>query len=121
MTNLEELKAECERLNTNIRHLLKDSGYENNGDLYDLELDRNDPDSFWARDILEDALENLSFAVDQFQYLYSDVVFSGPLRKKENGRYECGGHELSSGSIIDALVPCQEYEHRQGGTDPAKT
>lgn len=107
---IEDLKKDMDRLNGDIKRILKSSGYAEWAEL-DVEYDRSNPDDVMLHDELSSMMSSLDEIACTLDYLNRPVKVEGILRKNRNGRYEIGDRELSSGSPVEALV-YDRYDER---------
>lgn len=70
---------------------------------WDRQYDKNNPDSMYTRDSLNNIEEKLTEALDILQSLTAPIIDQGTLVKNIGGRYELNGWEYTSGSSIDFL------------------
>ena len=105
---LEELKNECSRLGKKIRHILEESGYDDEEDLCEIEFDTNDPDAYLVRDELERAIQCLAEADLYLQYLAIPPHKPGRITKNEDGLYEVNGIPIDAGETIEILMRANE-------------
>lgn len=104
---LKELSGEMNRLSSQCKRLLSESGY-NGGEAP--EHDRKEPDQvFLAAEYME-ILNKLEYIAADIDYLTTPVNNEGLLRKGSSGRYSLNGYELPSGSVIEAYI----YDSNRG-------
>ena len=95
-----------------LEHALSHSGYIESGDISSLEYDPKDPEQAFIADGLEKILYKLDMAYSDLMYLSRPIAEQGTLYKKENGRYQLGDTELTSGSCIEVLIYDEWQESR---------
>lgn len=105
-----ELKKDLDRLHSDIKRILKSSGYADYAEL-EVDYDRSNPDDVMLRRELSNCLDNLDEVSSTLEYLNRPVKVDGILRKNSNGRYEIGDRELSSGSPVEVLI-YDRYDER---------
>ena len=109
---IEDLKKDMNRLNSEIKRILKRSGYTDYAEL-DVEYDSNNPDDLMLHAELGNMMSSLDEIMSSLEYLNRPVKVEGILRKNSNGRYEIDGHELTSGSPVEVLIYDRYYERRE--------
>ncbi len=107
MRTLLELKEGLDRISGQLTSIIRDSGYEDYGELSGLEYDTEDPESLFLKDELEDALEMLDKVNSGIKALNQPIAVQGQLHKGSNGRYSVEGRELSSGYGLEVLAPTE--------------
>lgn len=107
MRTLLEIKEGLDRISGQLTSIIKDSGYEDYGELSGLEYDTEDPESLFLKDELEDALEMLDKVNSGIKALSQPIAVQGQLHKGSNGRYSVEGRELSSGYGLEVLAPTE--------------
>lgn len=106
----EELKARCIALNREIQKLLKDTGYDQAGELCDIDQNGNrDAQGLYEYDALELFIYRIDSAADSMRVFSARKITEGRLHKNERGRYEVNGVELTCGSGIDFM--CDDGNH----------
>ena len=101
--NMKELQNSLNRLNSQIKRILRETGFDKYGEL-DTEYDREDPEEVMLWSEFSTILMKLDEVSRDLSYLDRPIRRSGKLRKNSNGRYACGGYELTSGSGVEILV-----------------
>ena len=103
MADLNMVLKESQKLNGNIRSLLRLSTYEDYDDLSGLSIDYEDGQQLFLQSELREVMEKLSDVADRIAYLSRPVMETSRLHKNRSGRYETkGGHYYTSGSGIEA-------------------
>lgn len=96
-----QLMERANRLDGEIRKLLRESGYAECGDLSSIEYDRTDPEELRDMDELRLVAEKLDAASRIVSYLQLPVVETSALHKNESGRFEMdSGFYFTSGSCV---------------------
>lgn len=108
--DVKELKLEMDGLNSQIKRILKSSGYADYAEL-SVDYDRSNPDEVMLRRELSSCIDKLDEVSAVLEYLNRPVRVEGILRKNRNGRYEIGDRELSSGSPVEVLI-YDRYDER---------
>lgn len=101
--NIKELQNSLNRLNSQIEKVLRESGFDMCGEL-EIEYNREDPEEVMLWSEFSTMLTKLDDVSRNLKYLNRPIRRSGKLRKNSNGRYECDGYELTSGSSVEILV-----------------
>lgn len=114
MRTLQDLKEELDRISGRLTSIIRDSGYEDYGELSGLEYDTEDPESLFLKDELEDALEMLDKVNSGIKALNQPIAVQGQLHKGNNGRYSVEGRELSSGYGLEVLAPTEVVATESG-------
>ena len=65
------------------------------------------------REELRSVLYHLDLASDNLAYLSQPIGYRGKLHKQSNGRYELDGYELTSGSGLEVLAPCEIWSEEK--------
>ena len=105
MADLNMVLKESQKLNGNIRSLLRLSTYDDYDDLSGLHIDYEDGQQLFLQSELREVMEKLSDVADRIAYLSRPVKETSCLHKNRSGRYETkGGHYYTSGSGIEALI-----------------
>ena len=105
MADLNMVLKESQKLNGNIRSLLRLSTYDDYDDLSGLHIDYEDGQQLFLQSELREVMEKLSDVADRIAYLSRPVMETSRLHKNRSGRYETkGGHYYTSGSGIEALI-----------------
>lgn len=110
-------------LNSQIKMILKDSGFEESNGLYPDEYETNrklDKDGFEVADLTADEwqlvnsyellLDQLDTISDRLTYLSKPTTCEFTLRLAENGRYSCDHHEFTCGDRIEYQKYYEEYD-----------
>lgn len=113
MRTISDLYGELKKLNSSLESIITASNYSEYGDLSGLELDAKDPEQRLLREELRSILDYLERASSNISYLSQPIEYSGKLHKQDNGRYMLDGYELTSGSGLEALLPCEIYDTEQ--------
>lgn len=100
---MKELQNSLNRLNSQIKRILRETGFDKYGEL-DTEYDREDPEEVMLWSEFSTILMKLDEVSRDLSYLDRPIRRKGKLRKNSNGRYECDGYELTSGSGVEILV-----------------
>lgn len=107
MKTIDELTEELKKLNSSLKSIVKASTYSEYDDLSGLEYDRTDPEQLFLVEEYRGILDKLESVSRSISYLQQPIAYSGKLTKQENGRYSCGEYELTSGSGLEVLEPCE--------------
>lgn len=113
MRTISDLYEELKKLNGSIKSIITASKYSEYDDLSGLEMDTRDPEQRLLREELRSILARLERASSNISYLSQPIAYSGTLHKQANGRYELDGCELTSGSGLEVLAPCEIYSEEQ--------
>lgn len=106
---LNELKSNLDRLNSDIKRILKSSGYEDYAELT-VDYDSDNPDELMLHTELSGVMSRLDEITRALNYLNSPIKREGVLCKNGNGRYEIGDYELTSGSPVEVLIYDDRWE-----------
>ena len=112
MMNIKELQNSLNRLNSQIDRILQESEFSKWGEL-NIEYNGEDPEEVMLWSEFSSVMMKLDDVNDSLNYLNRPIRREGRLYKNDNGRYECDGYELTSGSGVEILV-YEEYEERYG-------
>ena len=104
MKTINDLKAKLDKLNQELKYIIRDSEYSDYDDLSGLECDTSDPEQVFLREELKSIMYELDNASSNISYLNQPIAHEGELYKLDNGRYACDGCELSSGYGLEVLV-----------------
>lgn len=105
MKNLGELLEMSQKLNTEIKRLLKESTYLEYDDLSKLDIDYKDAEQLLLQEQLWKVLQELEEVSGRLDYLALPIKEVSRLHKNSDGRYETkGGHYYTSGCRVEALV-----------------
>ena len=107
MKTINELKEELKKLNSSLEGVIRASGFRDYDDLSGLEYDRTNPEELFLVEEYRGILDQLERASSNIGYLTMPIAYSGRLTKQANGRYSCGGYELTSGNGLEVLEPCE--------------
>lgn len=110
---IDDLYKKLAVINESLKDIIHDSEYDEFDDLSGVEMDNKDPEQRLLREELSRVLDYIDRASCTLSYISQPIAFSGTLHKQDNGRYALGGYELTSGSGIEALVPCEIYSEEQ--------
>lgn len=113
MKTINELYEELKKLNGSIESIIHASRYSEYDDLSGLECDNKDPEQRLLREELRSVLYHLDLASDNLAYLSQPIGYRGKLHKQSNGRYELDGYELTSGSGLEVLAPCEIWSEEK--------
>ncbi len=113
--NIKELENQLQNLRYSIDSVLKKSGYKDNLDLSEVDLNNTDPQERFLKKELEYVLAKLNSAVDELEYLSKPIESTGILHKNENGRYsfidnEGLEYEFSCGTGIEFLATEEDID-----------
>lgn len=106
---LQELQKQMKKLNKNIRTLMTQCGYAQEG-LEAVTFDKEDPESLLLYKELHKAMVGLEDVCISLNYLEAPVDVEGPLVKLPNGCYRLQDRELSCGTRIEVLFEEDEYD-----------
>ncbi len=105
MADLNMVLTEIQKLNQEMKSILRLSTYEEHDDLSGLHIDYEDSSQLFLLDELREMMEKLSDIDGRIAYLSRPVGETSRLHKNRSGRYETEqGHCYTSGSGIEALV-----------------
>lgn len=105
MKDLKELLERSQKLNTEIKRLLKESTYLEYDDLSELDIDYKDAEQLLLQEQLWKVMQELEDVSDRLDYLALPIKEVSRLHKNSDGRYETkGGHYYTSGCRVEALV-----------------
>ncbi len=105
MKDLRELLERSQKLNTDIKRLLKESTYLEYEDLSELDIDYKDAEQLLLQEQLWKVMQELEDVSDRLDYLALPVREVSRLHKNSDGRYETkSGHYFTSGCRVEALV-----------------
>lgn len=113
--NINELENQLQNVKHSIDRALKESGYKDNLDLAEIEMDIQNPQERFLLHELEGILGNLNKAVEELDYIAKPIETIGLLHKAENGRYRArdgkgNEWEYSSGTGIEFLIKEEELD-----------
>lgn len=111
MESIKDLHEELKRLNGSIERLLKESKIREYDDLSGLAHNEADPEERLIFTECRSILDDLESVNSKIAYLNKPIIRRGKLQKLNSGRYALESWELSSGSGIEALVPCEYWEN----------
>lgn len=97
------LMNEVSELEPLIQQIIKHSGFENYGDLSELDFDKTSANDLFIVDELYKILDKLTDISSSINYLNRPITAEGVLHKNKNGRYEFNDIELSCGYVIEYL------------------
>lgn len=108
---LSELTAELEILQKQAKRILKESEYDEYGDLSSLSYDGKNADALLLVDEYRRILEKLSDIEWTLSYLQRPVVFTDTLTMDESGRYMTTNEEITytSGRTIEFAYTEEKY------------
>jgi len=109
MSNIKDVYADLNKLNSSIKQLLSTTNYEDDWQLSEIELDRKDPNDILLQVELQGIMGTLSELSSTLSYLNSPIKIEGTLHKNENNRYEVDGYEFKSGYSIEYLCPMSDF------------
>ena len=92
-----------QKLNTEIKRLLKESTYLEHDDLSKLDIDYEDAGQLLLHEQLWRVMQELEDVSDRLDYLALPVKEVSRLHKNPDGRYE-SGHYFTSGCRVEALI-----------------
>ncbi len=105
MKDLSELLERSQKLNTDIKRLLKESTYLEYEDLSELDIDYKDAEQLLLQEQLWKVMQELEDVSDRLDYLALPVREVSRLHKNSDGRYETkSGHYFTSGCRVEALI-----------------
>ncbi len=105
MKDLRELLERSQKLNTDIKRLLKESTYLEYEDLSELDIDYKDAEQLLLQEQLWKVLQELEDVSDRLDYLALPVREVSRLHKNSDGRYGTkSGHYFTSGCRVEALI-----------------
>lgn len=113
MRSISDLYGELKKLNGSIESILEASRYSGYDGLSWLEMDSQDPEQRLLRGELESVLDKLERASSSISYLSQPIAYNGKLHRQRNGRYELDGCELTSGSVLEVLAPCEIWSEEK--------
>ena len=111
MKDLRGLLEKSQKLNTDIKKLLKESTYLEYDDLCMLDIDHKDAEQLLLQEQLCKVMQELEDVSDHLDYLTLPIKEVSRLHKNSDGRYETkSGHCFTSGCRVEALIsdekPC---------------
>lgn len=105
MKDLGELLERSQKLNTEIKRLLKESTYLEYDDLSGLDIDYKDAEQLLLQEQLWKVMQELEDVSDRLDYLALPIKEVSRLHKNSDGRYETkNGHYFTSGCRVEALI-----------------
>lgn len=105
MKDLGELLERSQKLNTDIKRLLKESTYLEYDDLSKLDIDYKDAEQLLFHEQLWKVMQELEDVSDRLDYLALPIKEVSRLHKNPDGRYETeSGQYFTSGCRVEALV-----------------
>lgn len=105
MKDLSELLERAQKLNTDIKRLLKESTYLEYDDLSGLDIDYKDAEQLLLQEQLWKVMQELEDVSDRLDYLALLIKEVSRLHKNSDGRYETkSGQYFTSGCRVEALI-----------------
>ena len=105
MADLKMVLEKANDIKWKIGSILRDSTYEDYGDLSGLDIDYKDSEQLFLLDELQAIMQCLDEVKGRLDYLALPIREVSRLHKNESGRYETeSGHYYTCGSPIEALV-----------------
>ena len=109
---LDELGKELYALNSEIKRILRTSGFEECGEV-EVECDAQNPDEIQLANEYCRIVEKLDDISCLMEYFSLPVAKEGKLHLNQNGRYELNGVELTSGESVEVLLYDRCMERRE--------
>lgn len=105
MKNLRELLERSQKLNTEIKRLLKESTYLEYDDLSGLDIDYKDAEQLLLHEQLWRVMQELEEVSDRLDYLALPIKEVSRLHKNSDGRYETeSGQYFTGGCRVEVLI-----------------
>lgn len=105
MKDLGELLEKSQKLNTDIKRLLKESTYLEYDDLSELDIDYKDAEQLLLQEQLWKVMQELEDVSDRLDYLALPIKEVSRLHMNSDGRYETeSGQYFTSGCRVEALI-----------------
>lgn len=105
MKDLRELLERSQKLNIDIKRLLKESTYLEYDDLSRLDINYKDAEQLLLQEQLWKVMQELEDVSDRLDYLALPIKEVSRLHKNSDGRYETeSGKYFTSGCRVEALV-----------------
>jgi len=98
---VKEAMNELNKINEDIKNLLKKSSECDYGDNINYE---DNPNDRMLKNEIYNVLSMLDDVMIKLDYLNKPILFEGYLKKNKNRRYELNGIEFTCGNIIEALI-----------------
>ena len=110
MRTISELTEELQKLNRSLKSVIKASQFNEYDDLSGLEYDGADPEQLLLVEKYRSILDSLETASSSISYLQQPIAYKGKLTKQANGRFSVGGYELTCGTGLEVLEPCEIFK-----------
>lgn len=105
MKDLRELLERSQKLNIDIKRLLKESTYLEHDDLSKLDIDYEDAEQLLLHEQLWKVMQELEDVSDRLDFLALPIKEVSRLHKNSDGRYETeSGQYFTSGCRVEALI-----------------
>lgn len=108
--SLDETMKYMTELQRAIKDLMNYTEFEVYDELYDYDIDENNPGDLFKMDELQKIMARLADIESQIRYINSPIRVEGELHKKSNERYEVNGCELTCGCRIEYLRRDKRHE-----------
>lgn len=110
MKTLNDAMREMVKISGQIEKLLYGLKYYDYDDLSGLEFTLDNPNQIQLWEEMRGIVDQLHRAKTDIDYMNRPILADGILRQNGNGRYEAGGREFTSGSVLEALIDDGRYD-----------